>query len=61
MWYTEADCPTNKWGKAAGKIFLPAFSGKGELALDSFLCCALFLNQNINILLTAAWKEAEVG
>lgn len=59
----ESDCPKNKGGGGGGwgrQKFPSCIFWEGELALDSFLYCALFLNQNINALLTAALKEAEV-
>lgn len=54
----EVDCPKTKrgdWQKLPSLIFW-----EGELTLDLYLHCVLFLNQNINVLLTAALKEAEV-
>lgn len=56
----EFDYPKNKGGGA--QKFPSWIFWEGELMLDLFLNCALFLNQNMYILfLTAALKEAEVG
>lgn len=49
----EFDCPKNKSGEGRQKSLSWMFT-EGALALYLFLHCALFLNENINTIITAA-------